>query len=118
MQFPLSPLLDPSDALHLRREKAAIIMLPEAWQNASRVSLDLSSTPHFVITVTDMRKIEVDLNDLGLIEIELRPRKICSELELNIAIEDSMIARGFTDDARSSRHYRFVVRHKSLPREV
>src|SRR5258708_5619210 len=71
------------------------------------------------MTVSDMRGIEVDLNDLRMVGIELGPRKICSELKQHITVKDSMISGGLTDEARHPDIVRIVVRDKVLaPRGV
>src|SRR5271154_4369947 len=71
------------------------------------------------MTVSDMRGIEVDLNDLRSVGIKLGPRKICSELEQHIAVKDSMIAGGLTNEAGHPDIVGVVMRHKILaPRGV
>ena len=66
------------------------------------------------MTVPDMRRIVVDLNDLGRVGVELGPRKICSELKQHVAVKDSMIAGRLRRHAGHSDVVGIVVRHKVL----
>ncbi len=112
--------LDLLIALHVRREEAAIIMLLEAWQQSLESQFDVSNdAERDGMTVTDVRGIEVDLNDLRPVGIELGPGKICSEQEQHITVEDSVIAGGLADEARHPDIVGIVMRHKVLaPRGV
>ena len=69
--------------------------------------------------MSDMRGIEVDLNNLRPVRIELSPRKICAELKQHIAVKSSMIAGSSADHTGHTDSVGIVVRHKVLaPRGV
>src|SRR3984885_14006328 len=71
------------------------------------------------MTMSDMRGIEVDLNDLRAVGIELGPRKICSELKQHITVKNSMITGGSADHTGHTDIVGIVVCHKILaPRGV
>src|SRR5580658_2764061 len=100
---------------HMRRQEAAVLVLLEAWQQCFQGRLDVTDdAERDWMTVSDMRGIEVDLNDLRPIRVELGPRKICTELKQHIAVKDSTIAGGLTDEARHPDIVGVVMRHKVL----
>src|SRR5258708_25736865 len=63
---------------------------------------------------TDMRRIGVDLNDRGLIWIELSPGEICSEQKQYIAAENGVIAGGSPDDTGHADVVGIVILHEVL----
>src|ERR1700722_21002939 len=95
-------------------------MLLEARQQSLQGQLDVSDdAERDGMTVTDVRGIEVDLNDLGPVGIELGPGKICSEQEQHITVKNSMIAGGLTDEPGHPDIVGVVMRYKVLaPRGV
>ena len=56
-----------------------------------------------------MRGVDVDLNDLRLVRIELRPREIRSEQQQHVAVENGVIAGGLADDPGHADVVRIVV---------
>src|SRR5260370_5878481 len=102
-------------APHVRRQEAIILVLSQTRQQCFQGRLDVSDgAERDWMTMSDMRGVEVDLNDLRPVGIELGPSKICSELEQNLTVEDRMIAVGFADHAGHSDIEGIVVRHKIL----
>ena len=78
--------------IHMRREEAAIVMLLQARQQSLQSRLYVADDAECNgMTMTDMRGVEIDLNDGGLVGIELGPRKICTEKKQRVAVEDRMI---------------------------
>src|SRR5260221_52000 len=99
----------------MRRQEAVIIVLPQTRQQCFQGLLDVSDgAERYWMTVSDMRGIVIDLNDLRPVGIELGPRKICSELKQHITVTDGMISRGLTEEARHPNIVRIVVRDKVL----
>jgi hypothetical protein len=49
------------------------------------------------VSSADVGRIRVDLDDLGLVRIELAPGEIGPEQKQRVAIEDGVITRGLTD---------------------
>ena len=92
------------------RQERVVLMLLEAWQQslqgrlylADRADRDRMSPP-------DMRGVDVDLNDLCLARIELRPREIRPEQQQHIAVENGVIASGLADDPRHADVVRIVI---------
>ena len=104
----------------MRREEAAIVMLLQARQQSLQSRLYVADDAECNgMTMTDMRGVEIDLNDGGLVGIELGPRKICTEKKQRVAVEDRMIAGGSADHAAHADIVGVVVRHEVLtPRGV
>ena len=114
--FPPSPhasvLLMPP---HMRRQEAVILVLPQTRQQCLQGRLDIADgAERDGMTVSDMRGIEVDLNDLRPVGIELGPGKIRPELKQHVTVKDSMIAGGSADHAGHADIVGIVVRHKVL----
>ena len=104
----------------MRRQEAVIFVLPQSWQQCLQGRLDVSNgAERDGMTMSDMRGIEVDLNNLRPVRIELSPRKICAELKQHIAVKNSMIAGSSADHTGHTDIVGIVVRHKVLaPRGV
>ena len=99
----------------MRRQEAIVLVLPQTRQQCFQGRLDVADgAERDWMTVSDMRGIEVDLNDLRPVGIELGPGKICSELKQHIAVKDGMIAGGSADHAGHADIVGIVMRHKVL----
>ena len=75
-------------------------MLLEARQQSFQGRLDIADrADRDRMPPPDMRRIGIDLDDLGLVRIELAPGEIGPEQQQHVAIQDGVIAGGSADDA-------------------
>ena len=96
--------------LNMARQERVLFMLLKARQQSLQGRLDIADrSDRHRMTPPDMRRILVDLEDRGLVRIELRPGEIGAEQQQHVAIEHGVIAGGPADHASHADIVRVVV---------
>ena len=97
-------------------EEAIVVMLHEAGQQRFQGRLDIADRADRADRVASdhMGRVRVDLDDLGLIRIELAPGEIAAERYQHVAVENGVIACRLADHAGHADVVRIVVFDRSL----
>ena len=86
--------------LRIMREEAVVVMLREAGKQCVQGRLDIADrADRDRVPSANMGRIRIDLDDLGVVRIELAPGEIAPQKQQHVAIEDGVIARGPPDHA-------------------